>query len=380
MRQPLFSIIIPCYNQAHFLPDCLDSLLAQDFPDWEAIVVNDGSIDNTSEITISYSQKDTRIQLVKKVNGGLSSARNHGVQYATGTHFIFLDADDFLYSNCLIEIASLSNDFDDMDLIQYGYTYITEDKQRVLGHVEAIEKNSLIPEIFKGNLGPCHSICISKKLVDNLGGFDENLKSVEDWDFWIRAVKAGGRQKIIQQHLVYYRYSKNSMSRNPLMMYDALKTVIERGPKYDSRIKNDSVFNKDYNFNIQPVLQDTLVRSAGVGIMQGEVKETLNFFSKESAKPLVNYSPQDFELMCSYLSFRYWYNKSDIEAVFSVIHPHFVLFFKMAGYSDSFSKKALYCIFKRHLYYKNIYCYGKKMGSILNFIIRNYNEKILLKI
>ena len=67
---PFFSIIIPCYNQAHFLPDCLDSLLAQDFPDWEAIVVNDGSTDTTTEIALSYTQKDTRIKLVEKVNGG----------------------------------------------------------------------------------------------------------------------------------------------------------------------------------------------------------------------------------------------------------------------------------------------------------------------
>ena len=380
MRKPLFSIIIPCYNQAHFLTDCLDSLLAQDFPDWESIVVNDGSTDTTTEIALSYTQKDTRIKHFEKVNGGLSSARNYAIQYATGARLIFLDADDFLYSNCLIEIASLSNDFDDMDLIQYGYTYITEDKQRVLGHVEAIEKKPLIPEIFKGNLGPCHSICISKKFVDDLGGFDENLKSVEDWDFWLRAVKAGGKQKIIQQHLAYYRYSRNSMSRNPFVMYDALKTVIERGPKQDNRIKGDSRFNKNYNFDTQPVLHDVLIRTIGVGIMQGNIKETLAFFSKESNQALHNYSPQDFELMCSYLSFRYWYSQSDIEEVFSVIRPHFVLFFIMAGYSDSFSRKALYCIFKRHLYYKNIYRYGKKMGSILNFITRNYNEKFLLKI
>lgn len=376
----LISIIIPCFNQAHYLPDCLNSILAQSYQEWEAIVVNDGSTDDTSEVTRAYISKDNRIKLIEKVNGGLSSARNYGIQYASGMRFIFLDADDFLYSNCLTVIASLSNDIDYMDLIQYGYTYITEDKQRVLGNVNAIEKKPLIPEIFKGNLGPCHSICISRKLLDYIGGFDENLKSVEDWDFWLRAVKAGGKQKIIQQHLVYYRYSKNSMSRNPFVMFDALKTVINRGPKYDARIKNDSIFNKNYDFDIKRVLQDMLVRSVGVGVMQGNIKENLAFFSKETIQPLPNYKPQDFEIMCSYLSFRYWYSESDIKEVFSVIRPHFLMFFKIAGYSDSFSKKALYCIFKRHLYYKNIYRYGKKMGSSLNFITRNYNEKILLKI
>ena len=70
------------------------------------------------------------------------------------------------------------------------------------------------------------------------------MKSVEDWDFWMRAVKAGGTQKIIPENLVYYRYAKNSMSRDGFVMFDALKKVIERGPKTDVRITIESDFNK----------------------------------------------------------------------------------------------------------------------------------------
>ncbi len=371
---PFFSIIIPCYNQAHFLPDCLDSLLAQDFPDWEAIVVNDGSTDTTTEIALSYTQKDTRIKLVEKVNGGLSSARNYGIQYATGARLIFLDADDFLYSNCLIEIVSLYNDLDDMDLIQYGYTYITEDKQRVLGNVNAIEKKPLIPEIFKGNLGPCHSISISKKLVDNLGGFDENLKSVEDWDFWLRAVKAGGKQKIIQQHLVYYRYSKNSMSRDPFIMYNSLKTVISRGPKKDKRILIESSLNKDFEFDTNKVLVNVLIRSIGVGIMQNNIEESLAFLRNETIKELSQFEPKEFEIMCSYMTFRYWYSPSDIEEVFTVYYPRFEEFFVKAGYDKIFRKKVMFVIFKRHFYYKNRYRFGYKLGSVFNFLLRKIKE------
>ena len=87
-----FSIIIPCYNQAHFLSDCLDSLLAQTYRNWEAIVVNDGSTDNTNEVAKSYFIRDNRIKFLEQKNGGLSSARNTGIRNAVGDRFIFLDS------------------------------------------------------------------------------------------------------------------------------------------------------------------------------------------------------------------------------------------------------------------------------------------------
>ena len=146
---PLFSIIIPCYNQAHFLPDCLNSILEQEFQDWEAIVVNDGSTDETSQVAIGYQKKDTRIKLIEKENGGLSSARNFGIRSAQGKRFIFLDADDFLYSNCLFEIAKLVNEDSYKILIQYGYSYINEDKTSILHTVLPSEQKNIIPQMFR---------------------------------------------------------------------------------------------------------------------------------------------------------------------------------------------------------------------------------------
>ena len=138
---PLFSIIIPCYNQAHFLPQCLDSLLEQEYKNWEAVVVNDGSPDNTNEVVQKYSVEDPRIKLVVKENGGLSSARNFGIANALGNRFIFLDADDFLYPNCLEKIAAVIRDSDENTLIQYGYTYVKEDGKEVLSHTKAQKKS-----------------------------------------------------------------------------------------------------------------------------------------------------------------------------------------------------------------------------------------------
>ena len=373
---PFFSIIIPCYNQAHFLPDCLESLLKQEFQDWEAIIVNDGSPDDTNEVAKRFTDRDSRIKLTEKKNGGLSSARNFGISQAVGERYIFLDADDFLYLDCREKIYRLAEKSNDFDLIQCGYSYITEDKKRVLGLVNAVKKNSLVPEIFKRNLGPCHSICISKKLALAIGTFDEQLRSVEDWDFWMRAIKAGGKQKIIQESLVYYRYSKNSMSRNPFIMFEAFKMVIARGPKKDFRITIDSILNKDYDFDVRLVLQEVLIQSMGVGIVQGKIQETLALFHIESTTPLKEYNPHEFESMCSYLSFRYWYSRGDIEEVFTSVYPNFVHFFKEAGYDSGFTKEALYHIFKRHLNYRNRYRYGKLMGQALNYLNRFYQETV----
>ncbi len=377
-KYPSFSIIIPCYNQAHFLHDCLESLVNQTYSNWEAIVVNDGSTDNTNEVAKSYCLKDNRIRIVLKENGGLSSARNKGIENANGDRFIFLDSDDFLYEKCLENIASIIQTVDDNCLIQCGYSYITEDKQKILSDVKIYPKKSLYPEILEGNLGPCHSICISKKLVEKIGFFDESLKSVEDWDFWMRAVKAGCTLEIISNPFVYYRYSKNSMSRDPFVLFNALKIVISRGPKKDKRILVANTLNQDYEFDTTRVLEKGLLRSIGVGVMQGKIQESLDFLRSESKKEINQFHSKDFELMCSYLSFRYWYSRSDIDEVFKKYYPNFDHFFDAAGYSKRFKRKALYYIFKRHLFHRNINSYGKNLGRIFNIMIRNFSEKIVL--
>ena len=359
------------------MPDCLESLLQQSFDDWEAIVVNDGSTDVTSEVTKSYQNQDVRIKLVVKENGGLSSARNFGIVNAIGNRFIFLDADDFFYPNCLEKIAEVFQNSNEYTLIQYGYTYVKEDGLEILSHTNAQNKKSIIPDVFKGNLGPCHSVCISRYLVFAAGKFDETLKSVEDWDFWIRAVKSGGIQKIISQNLVYYRYAKNSMSRDGFVMFNALKKVIERGPKKDARITIDSKVNKNYEFNTNEVLQDVLLRSLGVSVMQGKIDESIIFFRENTPIQIHEYKVSKFEFMCSYLSFRYWYTPEDIKEVFELIYPNFKLFFNKLGYSKNKTNRILYYVFKRHYFYQNIFRNGKFIGGIFNFFIRNYNEKFL---
>jgi len=111
MQQPLISVIVPCYNQAQYMDECLQSVLDQTYQNWECIIVNDGSPDDTEEVALQWTEKDTRFIYLKKENGGLSSARNAGIEIAKGEWILPLDCDDKIGSQYL-ELASAQFDKD----------------------------------------------------------------------------------------------------------------------------------------------------------------------------------------------------------------------------------------------------------------------------
>lgn len=111
-QMPKISVVVPCYNQAQYLDECLQSVLNQTYQDWECIIVNDGSPDNTEDVAKSWAEKDTRFIYLSKENGGLSSARNAGIEIAKGEWILPLDADDKIGERYL-ELAEkeFENDF-----------------------------------------------------------------------------------------------------------------------------------------------------------------------------------------------------------------------------------------------------------------------------
>lgn len=112
-----FSIIIPIFNVAQYLPKCLDSVLAQTCADFEAVCVNDGSTDNSLEILEEYQEKDPRIKVVSQANGGLSAARNVGLLHAQGDYVFFLDSDDWIEPDAL---KILSEKLSDEDMVCFS--------------------------------------------------------------------------------------------------------------------------------------------------------------------------------------------------------------------------------------------------------------------
>lgn len=109
----MFSIIIPVYNVEKYLRECLDSVCNQTFAEWEAICVNDGSTDGSAAILNEYAEKESRLKIISQLNGGLSAARNTGLEAACGEYVLFLDSDDWLEPNALAVLAS-NQDNEDM--------------------------------------------------------------------------------------------------------------------------------------------------------------------------------------------------------------------------------------------------------------------------
>lgn len=203
MNNPLVSIIIPCYNQSQYLDECLESVFKQSYSNWECIIVNDGSEDETENIAKRWLDIDPRFRYLYKKNGGLSSARNAGIFIAKGGWILPLDSDDKIVNDYL-ELASLQ--FDN------GYTVIyckaklfgTEDGDWLLNDFN-------LKDLAVKNMIFCTAF-FRKSDWDKVGGYDENLKhGFEDWEFWISILKDNGLVYKIPQVCFFYRKKETSM-------------------------------------------------------------------------------------------------------------------------------------------------------------------------
>ena len=128
MNTPLFSVIVPIYNVSRYLPQCIESVLNQEFRDFELILVDDGSTDNSGEICDQFQEQDARVKVIHKLNGGLVSARIAGIQSAIGKYVYNLDGDDFIASDLLENLYAIISAHEP-DIISFGFQTIDEKGQ-----------------------------------------------------------------------------------------------------------------------------------------------------------------------------------------------------------------------------------------------------------
>ena len=201
----MVSIIVPCYKQAEFLDECLESVLAQTYKNWECIVVDDGSPDNTEEIMSFWTKKDERFRYLKKQNGGLAAARNSGIMASNGTFILPLDADDKISEN-YIEYCVKVLESSESNKLAYGRSF----KFGVVNEEWMLEKYSF--EKLKHN-NPIYCTALYRRSDwDKIGGYDEiGLCGWEDWDFWLSLLKHGGEVIYLHDIIFYYRIKEQSM-------------------------------------------------------------------------------------------------------------------------------------------------------------------------
>ena len=204
----LVSVVIPCYRQAEYLRDAVDSIIAQTYPKWEIIIVNDGSPDDTSAVAqaIILARPGHTIRLVEKKNGGLSDARNAGIRLAKGDYILPLDADDKIDPQFLAKTVALLEQHPDVGIAYTDWVYFGAHSAAR----DAIDYD-FARLCSKENLFTCTSL-YRKAAWEAAGGYNPNMTcGVEDWDFWIGCGEHGFQGRRIPEPLFFYRAKDRSM-------------------------------------------------------------------------------------------------------------------------------------------------------------------------
>lgn len=228
-KTPIVSVVIPAHNAENTLAESLDSVLKQSFPQIEVVVVDDGSEDNTRGVVECFRRKDKRIRYVYQPRAGVSAARNRGILEARGKYISFLDADDLYEARKLeVQLAMIQGQRCDVVLTSVK-RFIVNEK----GYKEYLEtskpprytdKKQYLMQVL--NLDSFHMVVwntaiVPRPLLLKIGGYDERLKTAEDWDIWLRFAKDGYRFERIQNPLFLYRKSNLSVT----VMMDPVKTL-----------------------------------------------------------------------------------------------------------------------------------------------------------
>jgi len=228
---PLVSVVVPCYNQGQYLSEALESVLSQTYKNWECIIVNDGSLDNTDEVAKIYCDKDNRFKYIQKENGGLSSARNAGLNIMKGDYVQFLDSDDTIEPQKLEKQLYIFTENPDLCISISDY-YIFDNNKTIFQNAE--DWNNKLSSDFRYDILfrwdkqfsiPIHC-ALFKALIINEIRFNEQLLAKEDWLFWIEISEKKPTVHYIDETLAHYRIHSESMIRNnELMEINSLKVL-----------------------------------------------------------------------------------------------------------------------------------------------------------
>ena len=212
---PKVSVIVPVYKAEKYLRKCVDSILAQTFRDFEVLLVDDGSPDKSGEICEEYAKKDPRVRVFHKENGGVSSARNKGIDEARGEWVTFVDADDWL---SLETFECLSSYFKDYDVIRFSMVSVLPTYSKTKELNEGVTREEYIKLLVERRtiLGVCGGLYRLDKIREAGLRFREDIINGEDWLFQFQAVCRCERLRVVNKGLYYYNLdSEYSCTANP---------------------------------------------------------------------------------------------------------------------------------------------------------------------
>ncbi|VEP18903.1 Glycosyl transferase [Hyella patelloides LEGE 07179] len=241
MSIPKISVVVPAYNVEKYIEAALLSLESQSFKNFEALVVDDGSIDKTPEIVESFCAKDSRFKLLRKPNGGLSSARNYGIRHARGEYIALLDGDDVYNSEKLANHFAWLISSPQIGVVYSASQAIRDDGTPTFMRLSGkpIKRNPLAALLCKNFIGHGSNAVFRRCIFDEIGEFDETLRSCEDVDYWLR-IAATRKWRFHREPSVqcFYRVRPSGLSFNVQEMKSNQLRVIIAACKRNPELTN----------------------------------------------------------------------------------------------------------------------------------------------
>lgn len=225
MISPFFSIIIPIYKAEKYLHKCLDSIINQSFVDYEVLLINDGSPDNCKYICDTYASKDKRFKAFHKENGGVSSARQLGIEQAKGTYTIHIDPDDWIESNMLEELYKEANKTN-ADVIIFDF-YINNNTQQYVSKQAptSLIASDILQQLYKNLHGSCCNKLIKRNCYDKYKlKFPLDLSLCEDLylisKLYMHNIKTSYIPKAFYHYCIYSNQNSITNAKSTSFKYD----------------------------------------------------------------------------------------------------------------------------------------------------------------
>lgn len=228
------SVIIPAYNAEKYIAETLDSVVIQTYSNLEILVINDGSTDRTSEVVNRYAEKDSRIKVIYKQNGGVSSARNEGLISSKGEYICIFDSDDIMMPEKIEKQVTFFKENLDINFIYSSVHHFFDEKpsQKRQLQVPVLESKPY-KKLLEANVINASTVMFKRELFERYGGFDESLKSSEDWDYWLLLSRDNKNSfGFIFEYLTLCRIRKQSLSSNEVDKHETIIQVLEKQKDY----------------------------------------------------------------------------------------------------------------------------------------------------
>jgi glycosyltransferase involved in cell wall biosynthesis len=302
-------VIVPTYNYGCFIGETLECLRAQTYVNWECIVVDDGSTDDTAERVSRFMEQDARFKFLRQENARQAAAKNNGLQNSAGEYIQFLDADDLIEPQKFEQQVEYLEAHPEVDIVYGSMRYFkTEVPDERLYWVWGENKpwmpetsgsgREVLTALVRQNIMVINSPMIRRRVVDAVGLFDNKLPPAEDWDYWLRCAAAGMRFefKDLPGTLALVRWHSSSSSQDRRRMYVSMLSIRDKveGMTGDTRIL---LLNREHMIKDQQILalesishaplKDYLREMLRAALLSERTKHRLKWFACACAAPFL---------------------------------------------------------------------------------------------